>query len=134
MTSNLPATLDDKNLLTVRRLAREGCREAVIRQTLGISPSLWKKLREAEDSDLQAALDIGNGEGAAEVISFMRQKMSGGSMRAAEWLGERVYKLRPPKPDTNDENTAPRVVINLGASPAPNIETFRARRAIEHDN
>lgn len=127
-------TLDDSALTAVRRLAREGCREPVIRQTLGISPSDWKRLRDAEDSPLQAALDVGNGEGAAEVINFMRQHMAKGSMRAAEWLGERVYRLRPQKPGDDDSDKAPRVVINLGTSPAPDIETFRARRVIEHDD
>ena len=130
MTDLVP--LDDDALLKVRRLAREGCREPVIRQVLGVTPTRWKQLRDAEDSPLREALDIGNGEGAGEIIEFMRGEVKKGSMRAAEWLGDRIYKIRPPKQEDADE--APRVVINLGTGPAPDIETFRATRVIDHDD
>ena len=130
-TPNLPA-LRDTQLNTARMLAREGCREIVIRKALGLGRSEWKALREADDSALAEALDHGRAEGAAEIIGFMRQRMiEDKSQRAAEWLAERIFDVRPPAKDGGD--ATPRVVINLGTGPAPDIETFKATRVIEHE-
>jgi hypothetical protein len=118
MTANVPAPLDEADLTTARRLAREGCREGLIRQTLGLSVKDWRALKQQDDSPLLAALDVGLAEGAAEIIAFMREQMREGSTEAAKWLGERVYKLHAPRPDA-DANDVPRVIVNIGTPMSP---------------
>ena len=119
MSKNLPATLTDVQLGNARLLAREGNREVVIRKTLGLAAGQWKSLREADDSQLTEALDYGRAEGAAEVIVFMKRMMTErNSMRAAEWLGERVFDLRPPSKIVTDDAT-PRVQIIINDAMSP---------------
>lgn len=128
--SNLPAT----KLASAQLLAREGNRDIVIRKTLGYTPTEWKRLKEADDSSLAEALAIGKAEGAAEIVGFMKRMMTErDSMRAAEWLGERIYDLRPPSNSGNPDDIVPRVIINLGVERSATIEEYRAARIIEHD-
>ena len=106
-------------LETARVLAREGVREPVIRATLGLTPRQWKATLADESTGLAAALDVGTAEGAAEVVQFMLARMRDGSMRAAEWLGSHVFKLRPMQPSEDIGASVPRVIVNIGTPMSP---------------
>jgi hypothetical protein len=130
-------SLTPKQLETVRSLAREGNREVVIRTVLGVSHKDWRRLKEGDDSPLVEALEAGRAEGAGGVISFMREQMGKGSMQAAMWLGEHVYRVTKPGPD----EVAPRVAVNLVMVPAPMtndefrqlVDVTPGRKALSHD-
>src|SRR5687768_10802589 len=107
--------LSKEQLTTVRLLAREGNREVVIRQVLGIAAREWRELKAPEDSLLAEALELGRAEGAGLVITFMRGKMGDGSMEAAKWLGEHVFKIT--KPAAEDASVAR--TTNILMLPAP---------------
>jgi len=111
-TKGLPA----EALNIVRELATEGCREHAIRRTLGLSPSQWNALKkddaEGELSPLALAMEEGRAEGAGEVIAVMRARMKEGDTRAAEWLGDKLYKIG--REDGPGE--APRVLIQINAA------------------
>ncbi|WP_137719278.1 hypothetical protein [Methylobacillus flagellatus] len=114
-TNGLPAA----SLDIVRDLAAEGCREHAIRRTLGLSPSQWNALKkddaEGELSPLALAMEEGRAEGAGEVIAVMRARMKEGDTRAAEWLGDKLYKIG--REDGPGE--APRVLIQINAALSP---------------
>lgn len=114
-TNGLPAA----SLDIVRGLAAEGCREHAIRRTLGLSPSQWNALKkddaEGELSPLALAMEEGRAEGAGEVIAVMRARMKEGDTRAAEWLGDKLYKIG--REDGPGE--APRVLIQINAALSP---------------
>ncbi len=111
-TKGLPADA----LNVVRELAAEGCREHAIRRTLGLSPAQWNALKkddaEGELSPLALAIEEGRAEGAGEVIAVMRARMKEGDTRAAEWLGDKLYKIG--REDGPGE--APRVLIQINAA------------------
>ena len=111
-TKGLPADA----LNVVRELAAEGCREHAIRRTLGLSPAQWNALKkddaEGELSPLALAIEEGRAEGAGEVIAVMRARMTEGDTRAAEWLGDKLYKIG--REDGPGE--APRVLIQINAA------------------
>lgn len=111
-TKGLPADA----LNVVRELAAEGCREHAIRRTLGLSPTRWNALKkndaEGELSPLALAIEEGRAEGAGEVIAVMRARMKEGDTRAAEWLGDKLYKIG--REDGPCE--APRVLIQINAA------------------
>ncbi|MEW5890973.1 MAG: hypothetical protein AB1768_18485 [Pseudomonadota bacterium] len=111
-TKGLPADA----LNVVRELAAEGCREHAIRRTLGLTPSQWNALKkddaEGELSPLALAIEEGRAEGAGEVIAVMRARMKEGDTRAAEWLGDKLYKIG--REDGPGE--APRVLIQINAA------------------
>jgi len=111
-TKGLPADA----LNVVRELAAEGCREHAIRRTLGLSPAQWNALKkddaEGELSPLALAIEEGRAEGAGEVIAVMRGRMKEGDPRAAEWLGDKLYKIG--REDGPGE--APRVLIQINAA------------------
>lgn len=115
ITNGLPAA----SLDIVRGLAAEGCREHAIRRTLGLSPSQWNALKkddaEGELSPLALAMEEGRAEGAGEVIAVMRARMKEGDTRAAEWLGDKLYKIG--REDGPGE--APRVLIQINAALSP---------------
>lgn len=114
--------LEPRHLDLVRILAAEGNREHTIRRALELSPSQWKRLKEAEGeegelSPLALALEEGRAEGAGEIVAFMKDKMKNeGDIRAAEWLADRIYKIN--KGDGNNED-APRVLIQINAALSP---------------
>ena len=114
-TKGLP--VDALNI--VRDLAAEGCREHAIRRTLGLSPAQWNALKkddaEGELSPLALAIEEGRAEGAGEVIAVMRARMKEGDTRAAEWLGDKLYKIG--REDGPGE--APRVLIQINAALSP---------------
>lgn len=114
-TKGLPADA----LNVVRELAAEGCREHAIRRTLGLSPAQWNALKkddaEGELSPLALAIEEGRAEGAGEVIAVMRARMKEGDTRAAEWLGDKLYKIG--REDGPGE--APRVQILINAALTP---------------
>ncbi len=103
----------------VRDLAAEGCREHAIRRTLGLSPAQWNALKKDDDegelSPLALAIEEGRAEGAGEVIAVMRARMKEGDTRAAEWLGDKLYKIG--REDGPGE--APRVLIQINAALSP---------------
>lgn len=114
-------TLTAEQLDAVRSLAREGVRELTARRVLGLTPQQWKAMRadqpDGELSPLALAWAEGIAEGQADIIAFMKRRMtSADSETAATWLAERVFKLGR---QDNDEG-APRVsiVINAAMSPA----------------
>ncbi len=111
-TKGLPADA----LNVVRELAAEGCREHAIRRTLGLSPAQWNALKkddaEGELSPLALAIEEGRAEGAGEVIAVMRARMKEGDTRAAEWLGDKLYKIG--REDGPGE--APRVLIQINTA------------------
>lgn len=100
----------------VRELAAEGCREHAVRRALGLSPQQWNALKkddaEGELSPLALAIEEGRAEGAGEVIAVMRARMKEGDTRAAEWLGDKLYKIG--REDGPGE--APRVLIQINAA------------------
>ncbi len=114
-TKGLPADA----LNVVRELAAEGCREHAIRRTLGLSPAQWNALKkddaEGELSPLALAIEEGRAEGAGEVIAVMRARMKEGDTRAAEWLGDKLYKIGREDGPTE----APRVQILINAALTP---------------
>lgn len=114
-TSGLPA--DALNI--VRELAAEGCREHAIRRTLGLTPAQWNTLKKDDDegelSPLALAMEEGRAEGAGEVIAVMRARMKEGDTRAAEWLGDKLYKIGR----EDGPNEAPRVQILINAALTP---------------
>lgn len=112
--------LTSQQLEQVRLLSREGNREIVIRQVLGLTPREWRELKALDESPLQDALDRGRADGAGSVIAFMRKAMDEGSMRAAEWLAERVYQIAPA---AAADTGAPRIIFNV---PVLSAEEFRA--------
>lgn len=111
--------LPTEALNIVRELAAEGCREHAIRRTLGLSPSQWNALKkddaEGELSPLALAMEEGRAEGAGEVIAVMRARMKEGDTRAAEWLGDKLYKIGREDGPTE----APRVQILINAALTP---------------
>lgn len=116
-----PPNLTSAQLDIVRELAQEGNREHTIRRALGLSPTEWKKHKEAQEtgeiSPLTLALEEGRAEGAGEIVAFMKNKMKlEGDIRAAEWLADRIYKIN--KGDGNSEE-APRVLIQINAALSP---------------
>lgn len=125
LTKGLLRDLPTKGLPTealniVRELAAEGCREHVIRRTLGLKPAQWNALKKDDEDDgelsqLALALEEGRAEGAGEVIAIMRSRMKEGDTRAAEWLGDKLYKIG--REDGAGE--APRVLIQINAALSP---------------
>lgn len=126
-TKGLPAA----SLDIVRELAAEGCREHAIRRTLGLSPSQWNALKkddaEGELSPLALAIEEGRAEGAGEVIAVMRARMKEGDTRAAEWLGDKLYKIGREDGPTE----APRVQILINAALTP--EEYARVIHVQHD-
>lgn len=114
------ATLPDlsaEQLDAVRSLAREGVRELTARRVLGLTPQQWKAMRadqpDGELSPLALAWAEGVAEGQADIIAFMKRRMTAdNSETAATWLAERVFKLG--RQDT--EEGAPRVSIVINAA------------------
>ena len=132
VASNLPA-LTDQQLDTVRELAAEGNREHVIRRTLGLTPSQWRRLKddptEGDLSPLTLALEEGRAEGATNLIAFFKTRMAGGDPDAAKWLAANVFKIG--KEDGNGEGNQPRVTIILNAAMA-SVEAFNALPPLGH--
>jgi hypothetical protein len=114
-TKGLPADA----LNVVRELAAEGCREHAIRRTLGLSPAQWNALKkddaEGELSPLALAIEEGRAEGAGEVIAVMRARMKEGDTRAAEWLGDKLYKIG--REDGPTETPRVQILINAALTP-----------------
>lgn len=114
-TKGLPAGALD----IVRDLAAEGCREHAIRRTLGLTPAQWNALKKDDDegelSPLALAMEEGRAEGAGEVIAVMRARMKEGDTRAAEWLGDKLYKIG--REDGPGEATRVLIQINAALSP-----------------
>jgi hypothetical protein len=117
--TTLPA-LTAEQLDGVRTLAREGAREPSLRRVLGLTPAQWKALRadqaDGELSPLSLALAEGLAEGQADIISFMKRRMTQqDSESAAVWLASNVFKLG--KQDADE--AAPRVSIVINAAMSP---------------
>jgi hypothetical protein len=99
-----------------------------MRRVLGLTPSHWKALRadgpDGELSPLSLALAEGIAEGQADIINFMKRRMSqDNDFQAASWLAERVFKLGRQEAD----DPAPRVSIVINAAMTPD----EYRRMIE---
>lgn len=115
--TNLPVKgLTEKQLDTVRKLTAHGCKEPLIRSTLGEIPSsLWRSFKaptyDGDPSPLSLALETGHADLAHEVVSFMIGRMREGDVTAARWLGERVCRFADP--DKRDD--APRVMVVVNA-------------------
>jgi len=113
--------LEPRQLELVRMLATEGNREHTIRRALSLTPSQWKRLKEADGEDgdlspLQLALEEGRADGAGEIVAFMKDKMKNErDIRAAEWLATNIFQIN--KGDGNGE--APRVLIQISAALSP---------------
>jgi hypothetical protein len=120
-TSTAPAlpTLTAQHLEVVRALATEGTREHTIRRALGLAPSDWKALKDdTGDEDLSPlglALEEGRAAGIDDLVAFFKLKMREGDVRAAEWIGDRLYKIG--KEDGNADQ--PRVLIQINAALSP---------------
>jgi hypothetical protein len=115
--------LSEKQLETVRLLAREGNKEAVIRQVIRVTAKAWRELKGQEDSPLVEALDLGHAEGAGLIVTFMRERMTKhNSMEAAKWLAERVYGMNQPPPTDSGKTTTHVLIL-----PAPMSEAEWAR-------
>lgn len=117
---DLPALgLPPDRLDLVRELAAEGVREHALRRTLGLSPMQWNALKketpEGEPSPLSLAIEEGRAEGAGEVIAVMRARMKEGDVRAAEWLGDKLYKIG--REDGPADGARVSIVINAALSP-----------------
>ena len=115
-----PPALTAEQLDGVRSLAREGVREMTARRALGLTPQQWKAMRtdqpDGELSPLALAWAEGIAEGQADVIAFMKRRMTQeNSETAATWLAERVFKLG--RQDNDD--SAPRVSIVINAAMSP---------------
>jgi hypothetical protein len=115
-----PAALTAEQIDAVRLLAREGVREMSMRRVLGLTPVQWKALRadqaDGELSPLSLALAEGIAEGQADVIAFMKRRMTQeNDFQAASWLADRVFKLA--REEGND--AAPRVSIVINAAMTP---------------
>ena len=112
-------TLSAPQLEAVRLLATEGTREHTIRRTLGLSPAAWKSLRsDLPDGDLSPlglALEEGRAAAIDDLVAFFKGKMREGDVRAAEWIGDKLYKIG--KEDGNGEQ--PRVLIQINAAMSP---------------
>jgi hypothetical protein len=120
--------LSAAQLDAVRSLAREGVREMTARRALGLTPQQWKASRadmpDGELSPLSIALAEGLAEGQADVIAFMKRRMTqNNSESAATWLASTVFKLGK----QDGEDTAPRVSIVINAAMSPD----EYRRMIE---
>jgi hypothetical protein len=119
--------LSAQQLDAVRALATEGTREHTIRRALALSPAHWKALKadtaEGDLSPLGLALEEGRAAGIDDLVSFFKLRMRDGDVRAAEWLGDKLYKIG--REDGNAEQ--PRVQIILNA-PAASVEAFHALR------
>lgn len=118
--------LTRQQLDVVRALATEGTREHTIRRALGLDPSQWKRLKaQTTDEDgpgpLALALEEGRAAGIDDLVAFFKLKMREGDIRAAEWIGDKLYKIG--KEDGNAEQ--PRVQIILNA-PMASVEAFNA--------
>lgn len=114
-------TLTAEQLDGVRSLAREGVREMTARRTLGLTPPQWKALRadlpDGELSPLSLALAEGLAEGQADLIAFMKRRMSQeNSETAAIWLANNVFKLGKQEADEGAQRIS--IVINAAMSPA----------------
>lgn len=117
--AELPA-VTRQQLDACRVLAQEGVREASMRRVLGLTPQQWKALRsdlpDGELSPLSRAIEEGLAEGQADIISFMKRRMTqDNSETAATWLADRVFKLGRQESDDNTPRVA--IVINAAMSP-----------------
>lgn len=116
--ATLPVLTPDQ-LDAVRALATEGTREHTIRRALRIEPKAWAKLKEdatdGELSPLALALEEGRAAGIDDLVAFFKLKMREGDVRAAEWLGDKLYKVG--KEDGNADQ--PRVLIQINAALSP---------------
>ncbi len=113
-------TLNTAQLDAIRSLAREGVREMTARRALGLTPQQWKALRadmpDGELSLLSLALAEGLAEGQADVIAFMKRRMTqDNSETAATWLASAVFKLGK----QGGDDIAPRVSIIINAAMSP---------------
>ncbi len=115
----VPAPLSLQQLNAVRTLATEGVREHTMRRALGLTPSQWKALKQdasdGELSPLGLALEEGRAAGIDDLVAFFKARMREGDIRAAEWIGDRLYKVG--REDGNGEQ--PRVQININAALSP---------------
>lgn len=113
--------LTPEALDVVRDLSAQGVFPHSIRRALGLTPSQWKVLMKAppgsEDgiSPLALAMREGRAEGAGETVALIRAAARGGDLKAAMWLGEKVYKIGS---DANHvaQDTGPRLTVVI---PAP---------------
>lgn len=112
-------TLTPQHLDAVRALATEGTREHTIRRALGLTPSQWKALKDDtgddELSSLGLALEEGRAAGIDDLVAFFKLKMREGDVRAAEWIGDRLYKIG--KEDGNADQARVLIQINAALSP-----------------
>ena len=112
-------SLNQQQLEAVRLLATEGAREHTIRRALGFTPSQWKALKadasDGELSPLGLALEEGRAAGIDDLVAFFKARMRDGDIRAAEWIGDRLYKIG--REDGNGDQ--PRVLININAALSP---------------
>ena len=111
--------LSPQQLDAVRMLATEGIREHTIRRALGLTPSLWRTLKQdAEDGELSPlglALEEGRAAGIDDLVAFFKGRMRDGDVRAAEWLGNQLYKVG--REDGNGDQPRVSIVINAALSP-----------------
>lgn len=119
-TDLTPVAPTEQQLSVVRSLAHEGTREHTIRRALCLTPPQWKALRadlpDGQLSPLSLALAEGLAEGQADVIAFMKRRMSQeNSESAAVWLATNVFKLA--KEDGGAEQPRVSIVINAAMSP-----------------
>ena len=95
-------------------------REMSMRRVMGLTPREWKALRadlpDGELSPLSLAIAEGQAEGQADIISFMKRRMTNeNSEAAATWLADRVFKMGKQDGDDN----GPRVAIIINAAMTP---------------
>ncbi|MBL8308016.1 MAG: hypothetical protein JNM33_15095 [Rubrivivax sp.] len=111
--------LTDQQLEVVRALATEGTTLPTIRRALGLHPKAWATLmQDAPDgslSPLNLALQDGRAAGVDSLVSFFKSRMRDGDVRAAEWLGDRVFRVG--KEDGAAEQPRVSIVINAAMSP-----------------
>ena len=114
-----PSPLSHQQLETVRLLATEGVREHTMRRALALTPAQWKALKadasDGELSPLGLALEEGRAAGIDDLVAFFKARMREGEIRAAEWIGDRLYKIG--REDGNGDQ--PRVLININAALSP---------------
>lgn len=117
--SELPS-VTQAQLDACRLMAQEGMREMSMRRVIGLTPREWKALRadlpDGDLSPLSLAIAEGLAEGQADIISFMKRRMTTeNSETAATWLADRVFKMG--RQDADD--SAPRVAIVINAAMTP---------------
>jgi len=115
-----PGVLTAEQLDSVRVLAREGVREMSMRRVLGLTLAQWKSLRadqpDGEFSPLSLALAEGIADGQADVIAFMKRRMTQeNDFQAASWLADRVFRLGR----DDGDGSAPRVQIVIHNAMTP---------------